>query len=558
MCGIFLSIARGRPSPPDNLTVDALQARGPDSYQVLNIVLPGDDSTKTYLTFVSSVLALRGSLVQEQPLFDPSSGSIFCWNGEAWKVDGASVQGNDSAHIWDLLLQTSQSHQYNSRQRICKVLTNIAGPFAFVFYDAPTSTVFYGRDRLGRRSLLITQRDKQSLTLSSVGVSTLSPPPIEVSTNLIHYVSFKHDEITFGELPWLSLPPTINKTPPPVLPAPTPSASSTNQVLAHLRRALELRVVDIPSHSPSEILQNSAKVAILFSGGIDCTLLARLVHEILPSNETVDLLNVAFENPRSIAAMGNKTHSAYDLCPDRITGLSSFSELCRVCPERTWRFVAVNVSYSESLAHKSTIIRLMHPHNTEMDLSIAMALYFAARGQGSLPAPGNANNEYASTARVLLSGLGADELYAGYSRHSAAFARGGYSALADELELDFTRIGSRNLGRDDRVMSHWGKEIRYPYLDEDFVEFSLDLPVWEKCGFRPSKEVRKTHQEVGKVEKPEDLEPSKMLLRLALWNLDMTNAATERKRAIQFGARTAKMDIGKGRAKGTDVLVAAS
>jgi hypothetical protein len=38
----------------------------------------------------------------------------------------------------------------------------------------------------------------------------------------------------------------------------------------------------------------------------------------------------------------------------------------------------------------------------------------------------------------------------------------------------------------------------------------------------------------------------------------MRTAASERKRAIQFGAKTAKMDIGKGRRKGTDVLVAAS
>ena len=154
----------------------------------------------------------------------------------------------------------------------------------------------------------------------------------------------------------------------------------------------------------------------------------------------------------------------------------------------------------------------------------------------------------------MLSGLGADELYGGYARHAAAFARGQFSALADELELDFNRIWSRNLGRDDRVISHWGKEVRYPYLDEDLIKFSLGLPVWEKCGFRAGKSIPKHYEEAGRVDKPEGLESAKMLLRLAMWKLGMRTAASERKRAIQFGARTAKMDLGKGKTKGTDVL----
>jgi asparagine synthetase B (glutamine-hydrolysing) len=74
------------------------------------------------------------------------------------------------------------------------------------------------------------------------------------------------------------------------------------------------------------------------------------------------------------------------------------------------------------MAHRASVINLIHPHNTEMDLSIAYALYFAARGTGTAttsldtkPAP------YTTPARVLLSGLGADELFGGYTRHATAF-----------------------------------------------------------------------------------------------------------------------------------------
>ncbi len=51
---------------------------------------------------------------------------------------------------------------------------------------------------------------------------------------------------------------------------------------------------------------------------------------------------------------------------------------------------------------------------------------------------------------MLLSGLGADEQLAGYSRHRTTFRIGGWKALEDELVMEMNRISKRNLGRDDR------------------------------------------------------------------------------------------------------------
>ncbi|KPI43883.1 Asparagine synthetase domain-containing protein 1 [Cyphellophora attinorum] len=186
-----------------------------------------------------------------------------------------------------------------------------------------------------------------------------------------------------------------------------------------------------------------------------------------------------------------------------------------------------------------------------------MALYFAARGHGraySSLSPDVRTEDYSTTSRVLLSGLGADELFGGYSRHAAAFVRSGFKGLADELNLDYQRIGQRNLGRDDRVISHWGRETRYPFLDEDFVAYTLSLPVWEKCGFRPDRAVPKHFDGSVRVTDPARLDAAKMALRLVAWKLGMYQVASEKKRAIQFGARTAKMETGAGRRKGTDAL----
>ncbi|OXV05987.1 hypothetical protein Egran_06245 [Elaphomyces granulatus] len=184
-------------------------------------------------------------------------------------------------------------------------------------------------------------------------------------------------------------------------------------------------------------------------------LYSRLAHDILPISEVVDLLNVAFENLRVAAASANdKTkliNGVFEDCPDRITGRAGHAELQRVCPKRLWRFAAIDVPYTETLTHRNNIKHLMRPHNIEVDLSIACALYFASRG------------------KECFYGLGADELFAGYTRHAVAFARHGFSGLIHEIDLDVSRLGTRNLGRDDRVISHWGREARYPYLDEEFL-----------------------------------------------------------------------------------------
>lgn len=90
--------------------------------------------------------------------------------------------------------------------------------------------------------------------------------------------------------------------------------------------------------------------------------------------QSIDLLNVAFENPRSLAnAAKTKPQDGppadmYNT-PDRMTGLASAKTLAELRPHRRWNFVRVNVPYLEFLQSRDHLIQLMQPNNTIMDLA---------------------------------------------------------------------------------------------------------------------------------------------------------------------------------------------
>ena len=139
-----------------------------------------------------------------------------------------------------------------------------------------------------------------------------------------------------------------------------------------------------------------AKLGILFSGGLDSTIIAYFADKFVPAEEPIDLLNVAF------CRNGN-----FDV-PDRKTGLMSLEELRLLCPERKWNFVEVifldlirllvslrtstvtsifqiNVPDKElENARKNHVCHLIYPLETILDDSLGCALWFACKGQGTV------------------------------------------------------------------------------------------------------------------------------------------------------------------------------
>src|SRR5947207_14684277 len=160
-------------------------------------------------------------------MIDETTQSGFCWNGEDCKVDGNTFCGNDTNHVFQLLLTAAKSSPIDASKNIVAVLTSISGPFSFVFYDALSSCVYFSRDRLGRRSLVRSAHSERTLVLSSVS-SNLHRATLEVETDGIYRVNLRTSTAFLAELlPWEGAIPMVNQELPSTAPAPLSIAAST-------------------------------------------------------------------------------------------------------------------------------------------------------------------------------------------------------------------------------------------------------------------------------------------------------------------------------------------
>nr|XP_006113393.1 asparagine synthetase domain-containing protein 1 isoform X1 [Pelodiscus sinensis]XP_014424092.1 asparagine synthetase domain-containing protein 1 isoform X1 [Pelodiscus sinensis] len=324
-----------------------------------------------------------------------------------------------------------------------------------------------------------------------------------------------------------------------------------HQLIDVLSEAVKRRVLylfrDADQHT-GEILSKPTKkahIAVLFSGGIDSMLIAALADRHIPLEEPIDLLNVAFMIKEQTKQSNQKKNLELHSCqecfkkldttpvdnltcfnvPDRITGRAGLKELETINPSRTWNFVEINVTLEElKRMRQQHISYLVYPLDTVLDDSIGCAVWFASRGEGFITTQGDLK-PYKSSAKIVLTGIGADEQLAGYSRHRVCFKKYGLEGLNKELGMELGRISSRNLGRDDRIIGDHGKEARFPFLDEDVVSFLNSLPVSEKADLTLPRGIGE-----------------KLLLRLAAKEVGLKASTVLPKRAMQFGSRIAKME----------------
>ncbi|GIQ81520.1 hypothetical protein KIPB_002490, partial [Kipferlia bialata] len=311
--------------------------------------------------------------------------------------------------------------------------------------------------------------------------------------------------------------------------APAPEVSPSHVLLA-LRRAVHRRISCIPP---------GKSVGVLFSGGVDCALLAWLYAQHMSQHSThaqssLVLCSVSFGPSAGTA-------------PDRLSAIHSFYAMFRegqegdggaeVEVERDTlmrgevshttpftihgsgaysfvRLVLLDIPSPLACQAVPIVSAQVRPHPVSvMDVNIGTVFHHAACVLASLDC------------KVVVSGLGADEIFGGYKRHGTILRRDGPDAALKEMQMDIDRLWERNLGRDDRIVSQHGVELRLPYLDPEVIA-------------------------VGARAVPPRLardEGDKVSLREAAALSGLPSPVCDRpKRAAQFGSRSAKVVRGNG------------
>ena len=211
---------------------------------------------------------------------------------------------------------------------------------------------------------------------------------------------------------------------------------------------------------------------ILFSGGIDSVLLALRLAE--------DGANISL-------------YTAYtDENSEDIKYARAFAE------EYNFRLFEAEITPENLKAELPHICQVIDSSDA-VKVSIASPLYFAAKRARQ------------NGTKVIYSGLGADDLFAGYARF-----RGGHSIHSEQLS-SLRSIYERDLYRDNCVAMHNNIELRVPYLDRILIHLALSLP--------------------------EPLLKNKSVLRKILKEYYSLNEKyfSRPKKAVQYGSGTAKL-----------------
>lgn len=314
--------------------------RGPD---LQNSIVFQDESFQTDM--FSSVLHIQGQQVCFQPLRSGFSNSVLLWNGEYMN------HSNSVCSDTLLILEKLEGCDHASL-----ALNDVEGPFAFVYVDTSRKRLWFGKDKQGRRSLLVKFTGVNELTISSVALEGGVEVPAGESLFCLDVTSSNIEAVAWPDPIRYSLDSFL----------PFGCAQSGEPELTILYAALKNAV---QRHMQATSVKGP--LGILFSGGLDSAVLAHLAAQFFVScshNFTgIDLINVACAHADS---------------PDRATGLVSYADLLSQFPPSIFRFICVDINEIELKEVESRIITLAAPNNTLMDFNISSALWFGSRGEG--------------------------------------------------------------------------------------------------------------------------------------------------------------------------------
>ncbi|MFX1510942.1 MAG: asparagine synthase C-terminal domain-containing protein [Promethearchaeota archaeon] len=230
----------------------------------------------------------------------------------------------------------------------------------------------------------------------------------------------------------------------------------------------------------SEIFDTSEPFGVLFSGGLDSSVITAILSEIYPK-------------PFQLFVAG--VESAKDIAQARIAAASLNLPL-------TIQLFTIEDA-QEALPTILSILRRVDVLHTEL----AITHFFAARCAANF------------NIKTLFSGQGADELFGGYAKHEKQLIEADAQSVITQMATDFHMLQEETLPLMTAIASHFNLQLVLPYLDQKIKDFSSTLTL--------SCKITQTNEGVVR----------KRVLRLLAHSLNLPSQVVNApKRALQYGS----------------------
>jgi len=181
--------------------------------------------------------------------------------------------------------------------------------------------------------------------------------------------------------------------------------------------------------------RTTTKFGILFSGGVDSSLIAFIAKK-LKCNLTC--YTVGLEGSDDIE-WSQKVAKEYGF---------------------NFRYKILNINELENVV--KDVVKLLNDSDI-VKVSVGSVLYSAGR-----IALANGDN-------ILFGGLGSEEIFAGYQRHEEAFQNNDFESLHKECWNGLRNMWKRDLVRDFAIAKALGLDLRTPFLDKELIKVAMHV-----------------------------------------------------------------------------------
>jgi asparagine synthase (glutamine-hydrolysing) len=386
MCGIFGLIAHNARVPSEVLerATRSLAHRGPDDSGT--VILRDNSQGEVEIGLGNRRLAILDlSPLGHQPMSDPSTGNWIVYNGEVYnfrevraKLEREGLHFSSGSDTEVILKAYSQWGE--------NCLAEFRGMFAFAIWDAPRHRLFVARDPMGIKPLYYFHSDRYFIFSSEVRTllgTGLAPPSLD-PTGLIDYLTFGslYDPNTLVE-GVKSLPPGHFLTWErgevkqveywDLIAAKSLDANHT----IDNRAETESQIAQLLDESVRMQLVSDVPVGLFLSGGIDSSCLAGILSRsgVRPSTFSIVFREAEYSEAEYSRAVARHFHTDHH---------------------------EITVSQSDFFAAIAPAIAAM-----DLPTIDGINTYFVSQ------------QTRAAGVKVALSGLGGDEVFAGYSTFRA-------------------------------------------------------------------------------------------------------------------------------------------